>query len=133
MREIKFRVWDKNNECMIDPNDANISLNGQDLCILDQIYKDEFGMVNKIDFVLEQYTGIKDKNGAEIYEGDIVRVDNRRQVVISYGEQYHEEDWGGWFVYQGWNIELGSGYPDPVKWELEVVGNIYENPELIGG
>lgn len=131
MRAIKFRAWDHEHKYMLfNVQNAydGMGVNEPGGYKGDWVSFDDF--MNNRQYTLMECTGVKDKNGAEIYEGDIVRADNWRHIVISYGEQYHEEDWGGWFVYQGWNLELGSGYLDPVKWELEVIGNIYENPEL---
>lgn len=80
---------------------------------------------------LMQYTGLHDKNGREVYEGDIVKNEYGDVDVVQYGTQDHEEDYGDRFVYQGWNIQIGSGYPDAVMIEYTVIGNIYDNPELM--
>lgn len=68
---------------------------------------------------LMQYTGLKDKNGKEIYEGDIVKFVNLTALLDSPYPFEVEWDQQGY-----WNI---AGY----DFELEVLGNIYENPELL--
>lgn len=82
-------------------------------------------------YVVEQYTGLKDINGNKIFEGDIVQVDNYETVAVTYGTQDHEEEFGDHFIYQGWNIDMGGGYPEAVMNDLKVIGNIHDNPELL--
>ena len=79
-----------------------------------------------------QFTGLKDKNGREIYEGDIIQ----NKSLSMKGEikmGYHETSLGkhyGWFIHRYMKI----GKDKATSWESphwEVIGNIYENPELI--
>jgi uncharacterized phage protein (TIGR01671 family) len=89
---------------------------------------------------LMQFTGLRDKNGKEIYEGDIIKIDdsNYRLPGISVVEW-----WNGQFVFDaqrrldddyinfGWWVRSNNGMPQ-LK-QIEVLGNIYENPDLLGG
>lgn len=75
-------------------------------------------------WVLMQYTGKKDKNGKEIWEGDILKVDwqdPRYKPVITQAEW--DNDYAVW--------SFGAGATSEVKWSHEVIGNIYEQPELL--
>ena len=78
------------------------------------------------DCVLMQSTGLFDKNGNEIFENDIVKVDGRKVEVVKFGQIAHKEDFGRFAIYQGFSLMLGCGYPEAVMNELEVIGNIYE-------
>jgi len=86
----------------------------------DSVYISYVGFDGDGFFKLMQYTGLKDKNGKEIYEGDIVK---------GTGGEFNEEVWeAGWnedrdFI--GWSIT-----PQNCEDGLEIIGNIYENPEL---
>lgn len=95
-----------------------------------------------IEWIWLQYTGLKDKNGKEIYEGDIIRHDLRKIAEVKFGEgtnlgggdssayfygyylefQNYKDTWG--------NNEVDSGSFRETK-EIEVIGNIYETPELL--
>ena len=76
------------------------------------------------EFVLTQFTGIKDKNGKEIYEGDILLADwnDKRYKPCITTVEWDEKEFCYYF---------STGSVTEAHWSHEVIGNIYENPELI--
>ena len=83
-----------------------------------------------LDYVVpEQCTGLRDKNGKLIYEGDVVHYVKHTNMGIG-GDRYAKVFW--WEAVQGFAIETTYGdYYGLQDYELEVIGNIHENPDLI--
>lgn len=119
MREIKFRAWDKASKNLW-PGKSMIDLFYQ--CDGGYFYGNlGWGDLESSDIILMQYAGLVDKNGKEIYEGDIVKDGNNILTEIKWEEFEHNE--GGYFS--------GFFLNDDSPRVIEVIGNIYENPELL--
>ena len=136
-REIKFRAWDKKEKRM-----TYLGRDGEDILYFDNaVYwtrnHDGDGYVVS-DFVLMQYTGLKDKSGKEIYEGDVVKVTSGHCYEVKFGEYKlvgeKEASSGEMYDWEetacGWYIEGDISNQILAGW-MEVIGNIYENPELL--
>ena len=120
MRELKFRAWCKSEKKMIyniqNEFEERIEL-GMD-CFSDYLKND--------DFIVEQYTGLKDKNGKMIYEGDIVKMPDWA-VEPKYKKVSFVKLSCGFEPFVNGCFECVS----PDSEEVEVIGNIHENPELL--
>ena len=110
MKEIKFRIWDKEENKMINGNDFTFD----EYAPLNDLFYDNS---KKLDFM--QYIGLKDFDGVEIYEGDILEGENGYQGVVIFenGMFLVDTSYGIYFL----NLERN----------IRVIGNKYENPELL--
>lgn len=123
MREIKFRAWSGN--MWLDGNDANIHPKNPD--------KKEIELVASYPHskhILCQFTGLLDKNGKEIYEGDILQ---GYETTDGYGNGFHYQGKVFWNENEGkWSITDDEDTWDLYDYQFEkIIGNVYENPELL--
>ena len=115
MREIKFRAWDKEGDCFVN-HTLFLTIGGEEPI-------SGMTLIDEDLFVLQQYTGLKDKNEKEIYEGDLLLSafcrDKENPVEVSWGDKNN-----------GWNVNHRNGQEGPLlkihQQSYEVVGNIFE-------
>jgi uncharacterized phage protein (TIGR01671 family) len=122
MREIKFRAWARRENKMIGWEDTVKFWADLGMDLSDFTQSDDFP------FVYMQFTGLLDKNGKEIYEGDIVTA----SVYVDESEGPYEVEWlEGMFKIDYRDAEADYYPIGTFPGTIEVIGNIYESPELL--
>ena len=132
MSEIKFKVWHKETKEFINFDNVAISLQGD---VWDTTNKQFIDTTNDVE--ITQYTGLKDKNGVEVYSRDIIRVDDEYNILIDIvyealeviGADLPVEDSKN-FDYNYTVEELNSLL---MFSSFEVIGNEFENIEILKG
>ena len=146
MREIKFRAYikkDYNKELIGKILEiSSIHLKKNKVIIGYSINKSNYGnkSFNYEDIELMQYTGLKDKNGKEIYEGDIVKIAEKKNIskhkVIHMKPIIADIEWSEeYLTYILITLSVKDAFESLAdyleEYDVEVIGNIYDNPELL--
>ncbi|MGH0669565.1 MULTISPECIES: YopX family protein [Bacillus cereus group] len=118
MSGFKYRTWDKQAKVMEQYHYLQLSPNGQ-------LYHDGMNVTDKYEIL--RFTGLKDKNGKEVYEGDILKEKDIITEVV-----FHDYQWKEKLIRSPRN-HLKNYFPfrDTLPFTAEVLGNIYDNPELL--
>jgi uncharacterized phage protein (TIGR01671 family) len=141
MRDIKFRAWDKKRKIILQVGSIDWTKRHR----IEEVWcaGDKSSLLGE-DIELMQYTGLKDKNGKEIYEGDIVEAEGQKERYLQIIEFHNTQEscgrgWIGRNIKQLPNLVNKTPEKDisdrfsyfcwPTIWK--VIGNIYENPELL--
>jgi uncharacterized phage protein (TIGR01671 family) len=120
-REIKFRAWLKTNKIMTEIDKIDF-INNE---VAFGFYE---GSIDAVE--LMQYTGLKDKNGKEIYEGDIVKMYFDKDEISNWlYASFSNETLKNGFFFE--TVEIPECYSKPFPDEFEVIGNIYEHKHLL--
>ncbi|HBI2045857.1 TPA: hypothetical protein I0H29_RS08875 [Enterococcus faecalis] len=132
----KFRAWDKNTNDMVDVKTIDLEKDGDIGCIVD------YSNINLdvSECILMQSTGLKDKNGVEIFEGDVVKVtdgESEEDSYISAVKNYSNEGYPAFDIEYPPTYHYDSNVLSAIMCNgfesIEVIGNIWDNPELLEG
>jgi len=138
MRELKYRAWDKVEKKMLfDADPFAIYVSGSNEPLLAETHRNE-------DCIFEQYTCLKDKNGKKIYEGDIVEAFIDGVWDAGNAVCFGKKKWKLEVIYNDirfmdvFRVIGSKNCPDRIYYlfdkelsELEVIGNVHENPEFL--
>ena len=124
MREIKFRIFDKQEEEFLNEEDYAINFVGTifKACLDEEVFE----VLDADMYIVTQYTGLKDKNDVEIYEGDILSHHLQGNRFVEYGSPF--KNYGGYMLVSKNGMRGTLNDSDKL---YEVIGNIYENKELL--
>ncbi|MFB5338312.1 YopX family protein [Enterococcus faecalis] len=131
---LKFRAWDKNTNDMVDVKTIDLEKDGSIGCIVD------YNGINldMSECVIMQSTGLKDKNGVEIFESDLVKVidgESEEDSYISVVKNYSNEGYPAFDIEYPPNYHYDRNVLSAIMCNgfetIEVTGNVYDNPELL--
>ena len=135
-REIKFRAWHKTFKKMfkigqitLEEGIWNFEPNNRDFIGMSIPYQPSM--------ILMQYTGLHDENGKEIYEGDVVKITNKNSKVIPIkpliAQIVWSEEYLAYILITTSVKDAFENLGDYIDYDIEVIGNVFDNPELLGG
>ena len=127
MREIKFRIWDINERKFVVNETDRLGYGDTKKCMSERVdFENNSVEINADEsYILSEYTGLKDMDGKEIYEGDIIKFLNGIFEVIWCNEKAS-------FMLKNKEYKEFLNFIYENNNGMEIVGNIYENPELLG-
>ena len=132
-REIKFRAWDESAKKMMYDNATAM----HDVDLWDGVRASTVSLINQrlsMDFIWLQFTGLKDKNGVDIYEGDVLERTGHLYEVVFHEGGFCAKKLKGEIEVEYELFGMHRGYFLAFyQRKTEVIGNRYENPELMGG